>query len=69
MPDFLANARSVICAAVEYQGGTRAIASQTIEEKIRNNTQLVLEEATRIGRLFRQVAIELARQCIRWTIG
>ena len=69
VPDFIANAGGVICAAVEYQGGTQAIAFSTIEQKIRNNTQLVLEEATRTGRLPRQVAMELARQRIQWAIG
>jgi glutamate dehydrogenase/leucine dehydrogenase len=45
LPDFIANAGGVICAAVEYRGGTQALALQTIEEKIRTRYPLVLEDA------------------------
>ncbi|HXZ86307.1 MAG TPA: Glu/Leu/Phe/Val dehydrogenase, partial [Myxococcota bacterium] len=38
VPDFIANAGGVICAAVEYHGGTQAQALATIDEKIRANT-------------------------------
>ncbi|GAA3560583.1 Glu/Leu/Phe/Val dehydrogenase [Nonomuraea rosea] len=38
VPDILANAGGVICAAVEQQGGNRAQAFAAIEEKIRANT-------------------------------
>ena len=38
VPDFIANAGGVICAAVEYRGGTEAAAFETIAEKIRSNT-------------------------------
>ena len=46
VPAFIANAGGVICAAVEYHGGTQTAAFQTIEEKIRENTLKILEEAT-----------------------
>ena len=35
VPDFIANAGGVICAAVEYQGGGQRLAFDTIEEKLR----------------------------------
>ena len=65
VPDFIANAGGVICGAVEYRGGTRMMAFQAIEEKIRHNSSLVLEKAEHIGKLPRQVAVELAEQRIR----
>jgi glutamate dehydrogenase (NAD(P)+) len=43
--DFIANAGGVICAAVEYRGGARADAFAAIDEKIRENTRLVLENS------------------------
>ncbi len=45
VPDFIANAGGVICAAVEYQGGTQSDAFATIEEKVRHNTAAVLQAA------------------------
>jgi len=64
VPDFVANAGGVICAAVEYHGGTERQAMETIEERIRGNTQETLERA-RAGHLLpRQAAIEMARQRI-----
>jgi glutamate dehydrogenase (NAD(P)+) len=45
VPDFIANAGGVICAAVEYHGGTESQAFAAIEEKIRANTSTVLAEA------------------------
>ena len=43
IPDFIANAGGVICAAMEYHGATQAAALQTIEEKLRRNTEQVME--------------------------
>ncbi len=61
VPDFVANAGGVICAAVEYHGGTQAQAFETIEERIRSNTLETLERA-RAGHLLpRQAAIQMAR--------
>jgi glutamate dehydrogenase/leucine dehydrogenase len=65
VPDFIANAGGVICAAVEYHGGTQTTALQLIEEKIRSNTALVLEEATQQGILPRQAAVALAERRVR----
>ncbi len=50
-PDFIANAGGVICAAIEYHGGTEATAFTVIEEKIRANTSAVLAEAKRVKSL------------------
>lgn len=61
LPDFIANAGGVICAAVEYRGGTEAAAFAMIEEKIRANTLAVLAEAKEAGTLPRRAAEELAR--------
>ena len=45
VPDFIANAGGVICAAMEYQGANQAAALATIEEKLRRNTIEVLQTA------------------------
>jgi glutamate dehydrogenase (NAD(P)+) len=65
LPDFIANAGGVICAAVEYHGGTQAQAFPVIAEKIRANTQAVLEDARRAGTTPRQAAIALAEARVR----
>ena len=65
VPDFIANAGGVICAAVEYHGGTQTQAFLTIEEKIRNNTEEVLKQARKGGLLPRQAAVELAERRVR----
>ncbi|HLI80547.1 MAG TPA: Glu/Leu/Phe/Val dehydrogenase [Candidatus Binataceae bacterium] len=62
IPDFIANAGGVICASVEYHGGTQSTALETIEEKIRNNTREVLD-AMRLQRVTpRRAAVDLARE-------
>lgn len=61
IPDFIANAGGVICAAVEYHGGNQAQALAAIEEKIRLNTQETLDLAKREKLLPREAAIKLAR--------
>jgi glutamate dehydrogenase/leucine dehydrogenase len=61
VPDFIVNAGGVICAAVEYRGGTEAHAFATIEEKIRVNTQEVLERARANRLLPRDAAIQMVR--------
>jgi len=65
LPDFIANAGGVICAATEYRHGTQAQAFAAIEEKIRANTQTVLVEAKRTNSLPRAAAISLARQRVQ----
>jgi len=61
VPDFIANAGGVICAAVEYHGGTQAQAFAAIDEKIRANTAAVLARARDERRPPRDAAVALAR--------
>ncbi|HTQ34135.1 MAG TPA: Glu/Leu/Phe/Val dehydrogenase [Stellaceae bacterium] len=63
LPDFIANAGGVICAAIEYQRGSEAAAFAAIDEKIRANTMAMLE-GVRDGVLPRQAATAFARQRI-----
>jgi glutamate dehydrogenase (NAD(P)+) len=65
IPDFIANAGGVICAAVEYAGGSRSTAFQVIEEKVRVNTTAVLEESYHSGEAPRSAAIKLAERRVR----
>lgn len=65
VPDFIANAGGVICAAMEYHGASQAAALQTIEEKLRSNTAQVLEASKREQILPREAAMELAMQRVR----
>ena len=69
IPDFIANAGGVICAAVEYHGGSRAQALATIDEKIRANTTEVLAAAERNRTLPRHAALVLAEHRIRSAMG
>jgi glutamate dehydrogenase (NAD(P)+) len=62
IPDFIANAGGVICAAVEYRQGTEAMAMQTIEEKVRANTHRVLAESREHGMSPRAAAMAMARR-------
>jgi glutamate dehydrogenase/leucine dehydrogenase len=61
LPDFIANAGGVICAAVEYQGGSEAAAFSAIDEKIRTNTASVLDAVRSGGTLPRAAALALAK--------
>jgi glutamate dehydrogenase (NAD(P)+) len=61
VPDFVANAGGVICAAVEYHGGTEAVAFSMIEEKIRANTLETLQRARRDDIIPREAATRMAR--------
>ncbi|MGZ9144053.1 MAG: Glu/Leu/Phe/Val family dehydrogenase [Candidatus Binatia bacterium] len=65
LPDFIANAGGVICASVEYHGGTQSQALRTIEEKIYANTEEVLANAKKTGSLPRQAAAELAEARVK----
>ncbi len=74
VPDFIANAGGVICAAVEYRGGTEAGALREIDEKIRHNTNAVLRMAADRKIAPRAAADALADErirgamaCRRWT--
>ena len=61
MPDFIANAGGVICAAVELAGGTEADAMQMIDDKIRGNLRRVLELSAADNELPRAAAAKLSR--------
>jgi glutamate dehydrogenase (NAD(P)+) len=56
LPDFIANAGGVICAMVEYRGGTQSAALTYIDEKSRTNTKEVLGEVQRTDVLPRTAA-------------
>ena len=60
LPDFIANAGGVICAAVEYHGGSEAAAFAAIDEKIRANTRAVLDRIEAGEALPRAAALALA---------
>jgi len=62
VPDFIANAGGVICAAAEYQGAGEAAAFVAIEEKLRRNTREVLESAQREQILPRDAGLAMARR-------
>jgi len=65
VPDFIANAGGVICAAVEYHGGSERQAFAEIEEKIARNTAEVLAAVREAGKLPRPAAVELALSRVR----
>jgi glutamate dehydrogenase/leucine dehydrogenase len=65
VPDFIANAGGVICAAVEYHGGTQSQAFAVIEEKIRTNTTMVLKDAAETREPPRVAARSMAEQRVR----
>ncbi len=65
VPDFIANAGGVICAAMEYRGACQSAVFQVIEDKIRENTDLVLHTAQAEGLLPRDAALRLAERRIR----
>lgn len=75
IPDFIANAGGVICAAMEYQGASQSAAFATIEEKLRRNTREVLETANEEKILPRDASLRMARKRVdramsfrRWSI-
>jgi glutamate dehydrogenase (NAD(P)+) len=75
IPDFIANAGGVICAAMEYHGATAASASETIEEKISHNTEKLLSIVRAKNILPREAAIQMAAERInkamslrRWSL-
>ena len=54
---------------MEYHGATESAALQTIEEKLRRNTRLVLEDAQARGILPRQAAEDMAQARVRKAMG
>jgi glutamate dehydrogenase/leucine dehydrogenase len=65
VPDFIANAGGVICAAVEYHGGSEGGAFEQIAQKIRQNTELVLSRSREEKIEPRRAAVELARERVQ----
>jgi len=65
VPDFIANAGGVICAAMEYRGASQATVFEAIAEKVRHNTRVVLEEAKTKNILPREAAMNLALQRVK----
>jgi glutamate dehydrogenase (NAD(P)+) len=60
IPDFIANAGGVICGAEEYHGAMVTTALQTIEEKVRQNMEKVLEISQRQNIPPREAAMQMA---------
>ena len=69
VPDFIANAGGVICAAMEYQGASQSAAFETIAEKLRQNSEEVLERVSKNGMLPRDAAMEMAVSRVRKAMG
>lgn len=65
VPDFIANAGGVICAAMEYAGASQAAAMSVIEEKLRRNTHEVLADARAKAVMPREAAIQMAERRVR----
>jgi glutamate dehydrogenase (NAD(P)+) len=60
IPDFIANSGGVICAGMEYRGKIESEALEVIQDKVRSNTRLVLEESRSKHILPREAAMHLA---------
>jgi glutamate dehydrogenase/leucine dehydrogenase len=69
VPDFIANAGGVVCAAVEHRGGGRAEALAAIREKVSVNTTAVVREAAERGIPIRRAAEDLAHRRLREAEG
>jgi len=54
---------------MEYHGTNETAAFSSIEEKVRRNTRLVLEDVTTNKILPRQAAINLAQQRVKKAMG
>lgn len=65
IPDFIANAGGVICASVEYHGGTETSAFSVIAEKVATNTRETLDAARRHDLLPREAALRLAEKRVQ----
>jgi len=65
VPDVIANAGGVICAAMEYHHASEKAVFETIEQKIRSNTDAVLERAVDAATTPRQAALEIAAERVR----
>ncbi|MCC6474088.1 MAG: Glu/Leu/Phe/Val dehydrogenase [Burkholderiales bacterium] len=69
VPDFIANAGGVICAALEYHGASEGQVFAVIEERIRANTRAVLNACTAQSVTPREAALRLARERVERAMG
>lgn len=69
LPDFIANAGGVICAAMEYAGASQTAAFDTIEEKVRDNVGEVLDRMKRGSVTPREAAVALAADRVHRAMG
>ncbi len=69
LPDFIANAGGVICAAMEYAGATQSLAFQAIEERIRANVESVLAASKAQKILPRRAGLDLAARRVKQAMG
>jgi glutamate dehydrogenase (NAD(P)+) len=69
VPDFIANAGGVICASVEFHGGSESAALTQVREKVAHNTEEVLEASRREGILPRAAADRMARARVEHAMG
>ncbi len=65
IPDFIANAGGVICAAVEYHHGNQSMAMETIKETISRNTKQVFKASQEANVSPRSAAIKLATERVK----
>ena len=65
VPDFVANAGGVISSYVEYAGGTPEEMFREVEQRVRKNTQLVLDKAKQERKFTRDAAMEIAQERVR----
>ncbi|MFZ0693461.1 MAG: Glu/Leu/Phe/Val dehydrogenase [Alphaproteobacteria bacterium] len=65
LPDFIANAGGVICAAMEYHGASEAAALATVAEKLRANASEVLTESKGRKILPREAAMNLVLRRVK----
>ncbi len=65
IPDFVANAGGLISSYVEHIGGDRSRIHEAIEERVAENTRMILEESLSGNRMPRKCALNLARRRIR----
>ncbi len=65
VPDFIANAGGVICAAMEYHGSTESAVFDQIAERVRQNTRHVLENSLSQDKPPRESATQLSVDRIR----
>jgi len=69
VPDFIANAGGVICAAMEYAGAGEGAAMAAIAEKLRRNTEEVLALAEKSQIMPREAANQMALARVRSAMG